>query len=92
MAEQPSLSLATLLRELRAEARLTQEELAHAARLSTRSISDLERGINRAAHRDTALLLADALGLSGPRKEMFGGTRLSIGNAIDLALGKSRPC
>ena len=49
MAEQPGLSFAGLLRQLRAEAELTQEELAEAAGLSTRSVSDLERGVNRAA-------------------------------------------
>jgi DNA-binding XRE family transcriptional regulator len=58
VAEQPSLSFAGLLRQLRAEARLTQEELAEAAGLSPRSVSDLERGINRTARKDTALLLA----------------------------------
>ena len=71
MAEQPELSFAGLLRQLRAEARLTQEELAEAARLSPRSVSDLERGINRTAHKDTALLLAGALGLAGPVRELF---------------------
>ena len=71
MAEQPELSFAALLRQLRAEARLTQEELAEAARLSPRSVSDLERGINRTARKDTALLLAGALGLAGPVRELF---------------------
>lgn len=71
VGEQPALSFAGLLRRLRAEARLTQEELAEAARLSPRSVSDLERGINRTAHKDTALLLADALGLAGPVREVF---------------------
>ena len=71
MAEQPALSFAGLLRQLRAEARLTQEELAEAASLSPRSISDLERGINRTARRDTALLLADALSLAGPVRALF---------------------
>lgn len=74
MAEEPSLSFAGLLRQLRAGAGLTQEELAAAARLSPRSVSDLERGINRTARKDTALLLVDALGLSGLRKEMFIAT------------------
>jgi transcriptional regulator with XRE-family HTH domain len=69
--EQPGLSFAALLRQLRAEARLTQEELAEAARLSPRSVSDLERGINRTARKDTALLLAGALGLDGPARELF---------------------
>ena len=68
---EPGLSFAGLLRQLRAEAKLTQEELAEAARLSPRSVSDLERGINRTAHKDTAVLLAGALGLAGPAGELF---------------------
>jgi transcriptional regulator with XRE-family HTH domain len=68
---EPGLSFAGLLRQLRAEARLTQEELAEAASLSPRSVSDLERGINRTAHKDTAMLLAGALGLEGPALELF---------------------
>jgi predicted ATPase/DNA-binding XRE family transcriptional regulator len=71
VAEQAALSFAGLLRRLRAEARLTQEELAEAARLSPRSVSDLERGVNRTARKDTALLLADALGLASPVREVF---------------------
>jgi transcriptional regulator with XRE-family HTH domain len=47
VTEQPSLSFAGLLRQLRSEAKPTQEELARAAGLSPRVISDLERGINR---------------------------------------------
>jgi len=71
MAEQAALSFGMLLRQLRAEARLTQEELAEAAKLSPRSVSDLERGVNRTARRETAVLLADALGLAGPARELF---------------------
>ena len=71
MAEQPGLSFAVLLRQLRVKALLTQEELAEAASVSPRSVSDLERGINRTARRDTAVLLADALGLAGPARELF---------------------
>ena len=71
MTEQPAWGFAELLRELRAEARLTQEELAEAARLSPRSVSDLERGIHRTAHRETARLLADALGLAEPVRGLF---------------------
>ena len=65
MAEPAVLSFGGLLRQLRAEARLTQEELAEAARLSPRSVSDLERGISRTARKDTAELLAGALDLAG---------------------------
>jgi len=42
MTEQPALGFAGLLRQLRTEARLTQEELAEAASVSPRSVSDLE--------------------------------------------------
>jgi tetratricopeptide (TPR) repeat protein/transcriptional regulator with XRE-family HTH domain len=71
MAEQPVLGFAGLLRQLRAGARLTQEELAEAAGLSPRSVSDLERGINRTARKDTAFLLAGALGLAEPARSLF---------------------
>ena len=81
VAEQPGLSFAGLLRQLRGEARLTQEELAEAAGLSTRSVSDLERGISRTAHKDTARLLADALGLAEPARAPF----------LAAARGKSPP-
>ena len=68
---QPALTFAGLLRRLRAGARLTQEELAAAAGVSPRSVSNLERGVNRTAHKDTALLLARALGLTGQAEELF---------------------
>jgi transcriptional regulator with XRE-family HTH domain len=71
VTEQPALSFAGLLRQLRARAKLTQEELAAAAGVSPRSVSNLERGINRTAHKDTAILLAGALGLTGPTAELF---------------------
>jgi tetratricopeptide (TPR) repeat protein/transcriptional regulator with XRE-family HTH domain len=68
---EPFLSFGGLLRQFRAEARLTQEELAEAAGLSPRSVSDLERGINRTARKDTAVLLADALSLTGQVRVLF---------------------
>jgi tetratricopeptide (TPR) repeat protein/transcriptional regulator with XRE-family HTH domain len=68
---EPLLSFAGLLRQFRTEARLTQEELAESAGLSPRSVSDLERGINRTARKDTAVLLADALGLTGQVRVLF---------------------
>jgi len=71
VAEQPGLSFAVLLRQLRARALVTQEELAAAAGVSPRSVSDLERGISRTARKDTAVLLAGALGLAGPARELF---------------------
>ncbi|MGD0243917.1 MAG: tetratricopeptide repeat protein [Streptosporangiaceae bacterium] len=70
MAE-PPVTFAALLRKLRTEARLTQEELAEAAGLSPRSVSDLERGIAATPHRETIRLLADALGLAGQARAEF---------------------
>ena len=71
MAEQSVVDFAGLLRRLRAEAALTQEELAEAAGLSPRTVGDLERGVNRTARKDTAGLLADALGLADPVRGVF---------------------
>ena len=71
MAEQTTSGFAGLLRQLRAGAQLTQAELANAAGVSPRSVSDLERGINRTARQDTAVRLADALGLAEPVRSLF---------------------
>src|ERR1700728_143653 len=68
---EPPLSFAGLLRQFRSDVRLTQEELAEAAGLSPRSVSDLERGVNRTARKDTAVLLAGALGLAEPARALF---------------------
>src|SRR6516225_7611379 len=81
---QPALSFAGLLRRLRAGARLTQEELAAAAGVSPRSVSNLERGVNRTAHKDTALLLAGALGLTGPAAELFVAAARGNVPAVDV--------
>ena len=92
MGEQAELSFGGLLRQLRAEAQLTQEELAEAARLSPRSVSDLERGISRTARKDTAGLLADALGLAGPVRELFVATargRRSAGEVLAARDGRT---
>ena len=71
MAEEATSGFAGLLRQLRVGARLTQRELAKAAGVSPRSVSDLERGINRTARQDTAVRLADALGLAEPVRSLF---------------------
>ena len=71
MPDEPSVSFAELLRHLRNQLDLTQEELASKAGISTRSVSDLERGINLTARRDTARMLAEALELSGQARVRF---------------------
>ena len=70
MAEPPA-RFAGVLRGLRAGAGLTQEELAEAAGLNPRTVSDLERGLATTPHKDTVRLLADALQLSGPARVDF---------------------
>ena len=63
MSTAATLTLGMLLKQFRVAAGLTQDELADRAHLSVRAISDLERGLRRAPHKDTLRLLADALGL-----------------------------
>src|SRR5918998_3320575 len=53
-----------LLRHYRIAAGLTQEQLAERAGVSTRGISDLERGARGVPRKDTLELLLDALDLS----------------------------
>ena len=81
---EPALRFADLLRQLRTGARLTQEELAETAGLSPRSVSDLERGINRTARKDTALLLADALSLTGQVRVLFVAAARGRAPAADV--------
>jgi predicted ATPase/DNA-binding CsgD family transcriptional regulator/transcriptional regulator with XRE-family HTH domain len=71
VAEQGGPGFGGLLRRLRNDAGLTQEELAAAARVSQRAVSDLERGINHTARRETALLLAEALNLAESMRPVF---------------------
>jgi tetratricopeptide (TPR) repeat protein/transcriptional regulator with XRE-family HTH domain len=68
---EPGSTFGALLKQLRTQAGLTQEELARAATVSYRSISDLERGINQSARGQTARLLADALNLRGQARARF---------------------
>ncbi len=62
MAEAPSSSFGSLLRDYRLAAGLTQEALAERAGLGVRSIQALERGESRPL-RETLRRLADGLGL-----------------------------
>ena len=88
VVDEPALTFAGLLRRLRAETRLTQEELAEAAGLSPRSVSDLERGINRTARKETAVLLARALGLPGAVAELFVAAARGRGLAEDVVAAR----
>lgn len=63
--------LGASLKRLRLAAGTTQEELAHRAGISARTVSDVERGLRSAVHGDTARRLASALGLTGETRCSF---------------------
>ncbi|MDQ3878025.1 MAG: helix-turn-helix domain-containing protein [Actinomycetota bacterium] len=65
------MTIGALLRRYRLTVGLTQEELAERAGVSSRTISDVERGLRKKIYRDTATLLADALELRGVEREDF---------------------
>jgi len=97
VAEMP-LPFAGVLRGLRTEAGLTQEELAEAAGLSSRAISYLERGEVATPHKDTVRLLANALGLAGQARTRFeaaargrGGTGAREAAAATRTLPRTVP-
>ena len=64
-------TLGVALKKLRAAAGMTQEELADRAGISARTVSDVERGLRRVVHGDTARRLAAALGLSERDRARF---------------------
>jgi predicted ATPase/transcriptional regulator with XRE-family HTH domain len=74
------VSFGEVLRHLRSQATLSQEELAERTGLSVRGISDLERGARRAPHLNTVRLLADALAAS------------EIERALLLSSARPPPC
>jgi tetratricopeptide (TPR) repeat protein/transcriptional regulator with XRE-family HTH domain len=80
VAQSPD-SFAGMLRRLRTSVQLTQEELAGAAGLSLRTVSDLERGVATSPHRDTVRLLADALHIIGPARTDFETTARGLGSS-----------
>jgi transcriptional regulator with XRE-family HTH domain len=90
VAEQRAgLSFGDLLRRLRADGGLTQEQLAELAGLSMRAVSDLERGVNLTARRETTRLLADALGLVGETRAVFEARARGRPSAIALQASRA---
>ncbi len=63
--------LGASLKKLRLAAGMTQEELAERAGISARTVSDVERGLRTAVHRDTGHRLAGALGLADAELRAF---------------------
>ena len=65
------LAIGTTVRSLRRTAGLSQAELAEAAGISERSVSDLERGLRTRIYPATARQLAAALGVEGEELTAF---------------------
>jgi len=76
----PSQTFGELLRRLRRNAGFSQEELAERASMSWRTISDLERGVNRKPQQETRRLLAEALELSPVNRALFDAVIYHTGN------------
>jgi tetratricopeptide (TPR) repeat protein/transcriptional regulator with XRE-family HTH domain len=74
-----ALAFGTQLRRYRIAAGLTQEELAERARVSQRSISDMERGVPHTPRPDTVALLATALDLPAPSRAAFAEAARHLG-------------
>ncbi len=71
-----------LLKRYRMAAGLTQEALAERASLSTRAVSDLERGLSRAPRYDTLDLLTKAMNLEAElRATLFAAARPALPSA-----------
>jgi tetratricopeptide (TPR) repeat protein/transcriptional regulator with XRE-family HTH domain len=86
---EPPVTFAGLLRTLRAQAQLTQEELAEASGVRPRTVSDLERGVATTPQRETIRRLADALGLTGPARAQFEA--VARGRAVSAAAAAGGP-
>jgi transcriptional regulator with XRE-family HTH domain len=77
---------ALLLRTSRLAARLSQESLAEAARISPAAVGAYERGVRLAPHRATLARLADALGLTGTHRAHFmASPRRKLGRPLPAA-------
>src|SRR5271155_4499231 len=89
--EPPASDFADLLRQLRKQARLTQEELAEEAALSLRTIQDLEERRHRTAHKPTAERLADALKLTTPVRALFVKAATGRASATEVLAAADTP-
>ncbi len=87
MGEPTTATFASVLRNLRGESGLTQEELARTARVGARSVSDLERGVALTARHETARRLADALNLAGAARDSFLAAARGAAPALTRSAG-----
>jgi predicted ATPase/DNA-binding XRE family transcriptional regulator len=64
-ASPPVAEFGILLKRLRMQAGLSQEQLAERARIGAKTVGAYERGDRRGPHRDTLALIVEALGVTG---------------------------
>ena len=67
------------LKRLRERRSLSQDELAAASGVATRTISDIERGVSTRPRPSTVRMLADALGLAGHERADFVAAARAVG-------------
>ena len=91
MVDTAAGSFAELLKEHRAAAGLTQEELAERAQLSARTISDLERGVKQRPYSHTVQRLVTALGLGEEAAGRFRAASRQGEPASEQAQESTRP-
>jgi transcriptional regulator with XRE-family HTH domain len=83
------VTFAVLLKRHRVAAGLTQEALAERAGISTRTVSDLERALAQAPHRDTVARLGAALDLTEQEAPaFFAAVTRTRGPATGVALSR----
>jgi len=70
---------------------LTQEGLAERAGISSRTVSDLERGLRTVVHYDTARRIASALGLDDERRGKFEALATRRGFRAEAPLAGGLP-
>ena len=83
----------TLLRQLRLDAGMTQQELAERAHLSVEAIGQLERGARTRPQRETVALLLRALDLPAERQALLSVpsvTHVSLADASAFKVSTHR--
>ncbi len=80
-----------IVRRYRLAADMTQDELAERARISARSVGDIERGVSRAPRRDTVILLANALGLTEADRAAFEAAARQLDRRSHTPFHTARP-
>jgi DNA-binding XRE family transcriptional regulator len=82
------LRFGEVLRDHRRAARLTLEQLAEVSGVSTRTLSDMERGRSKGPQHRTVTALADALALQGTPASSLSSWRVTAGCGIT---GRAQP-